>query len=123
LLRHFLRDAACAVVAFRAQWRTFFVIATAAAMGCNSSGRSSGRAELVGGFGGALAPLGDLDGDGNPDIAVGVPGNNDSAKDQGGVDVLFLRPTPPTPRRTASSRKGAASQGTSILSTISAARS
>ena len=38
----------------------------------------------------SVAPLGDLDGDGVPDIAVGAPGWNGAAKDSGGVWVHFL---------------------------------
>ena len=41
-------------------------------------------------FGSALAGIGDLDGDGAFDLAVGVPGNNDGGADRGGVWILFL---------------------------------
>jgi len=56
--------------------------------------------ETAGGFGGALdpldrfgtsvAPLGDLDGNGAPDVAVGALGDDDGATDQGAVWILLL---------------------------------
>jgi hypothetical protein len=41
-------------------------------------------------FGRAVAPLGDLDRDGVPDVAVGASWGNDAARASGGVWVLFL---------------------------------
>jgi hypothetical protein len=41
-------------------------------------------------FGGSVASLGDLDGDGVPDIAVGAPKDNDGSGDTGSVWILFL---------------------------------
>ena len=41
-------------------------------------------------FGGAVATLGDLDGDGITDIAVGAQGDNDGGTGKGAVWVLFL---------------------------------
>jgi hypothetical protein len=56
--------------------------------------------ETVGGFGGVLDPvdlfglsgssLGDLDGDGIGDLAVGAPDDDDGGTDQGAVWILFL---------------------------------
>ena len=56
--------------------------------------------ETTGGFGGVLDPsdhfgssvssLGDLDGDGNEDLAVGAYGDDDGGNSQGAVWVLFL---------------------------------
>jgi hypothetical protein len=56
--------------------------------------------ESTGGFGGALdagdelgfssCPLGDLDGDGVPDLAVGARFDDDGGADQGAVWILFL---------------------------------
>ncbi len=58
--------------------------------------------ETSGGFGGVLdqadifgrsvAPTGDLDGDGHPDLAVGAPFDDDGGLDQGAVWILFLNP-------------------------------
>jgi len=42
-------------------------------------------------FGTALAALGDLDGDGVGELAVGAPRHDDGGTDQGAVYVLFLR--------------------------------
>ncbi len=42
------------------------------------------------GFGSALAALGDLDGDGVPELAVGAPGNDGDGLDRGAVWVLFM---------------------------------
>ena len=56
--------------------------------------------ETAGGFGGVLdsndefgysaASLGDLDGDGNADLAVGAPNDDDGGTNQGAVWILFL---------------------------------
>ena len=44
-------------------------------------------------FGGKVVSLGDLDGDGVTDIAVGAPGDDDGRRtDRGAVWILFLRP-------------------------------
>jgi hypothetical protein len=55
-----------------------------------------------GGFGGVLAPgdffgasvtaLGDLDADGDPDLAVGAEGDNDGGNNQGAIWIVFLAP-------------------------------
>lgn len=44
-------------------------------------------------FGGALAVVGDLDGNGVPDLAVGAYGDDDGGPDQGAVYILFLTST------------------------------
>ncbi|RMD81168.1 MAG: hypothetical protein D6815_12450, partial [Candidatus Dadabacteria bacterium] len=41
-------------------------------------------------FGSAVTPLGDLDGDGVVDVAVGAPGDDDGGTDEGAVWILFL---------------------------------
>jgi hypothetical protein len=41
-------------------------------------------------FGAALAGIGDLDNNGIPDLAVGVPGDDNGGSDRGGVWILFL---------------------------------
>jgi len=41
-------------------------------------------------FGISLAPLGDLNNDGNPDLAVGAFGDDDGGSDHGAVYILFL---------------------------------
>ena len=43
-------------------------------------------------FGHSLATLGDLDGDGTPDLAVGADDTSDGGPRRGAVHVLFLRP-------------------------------
>jgi hypothetical protein len=43
-------------------------------------------------FGGSVAPLGDLDGDGLADLAVGAFGDETGGSDRGAVYVLFLAP-------------------------------
>src|SRR5688572_21368590 len=40
-------------------------------------------------FGSALAPLGDLDGNGTPDLAVGAPGDDRAGVDRGAMWILF----------------------------------
>lgn len=40
-------------------------------------------------YGSALAPLGDLNGDGTPDLAVGAPGDDRSGVERGAVWILF----------------------------------
>src|SRR5262245_6255073 len=43
-------------------------------------------------FGREVAALGDLDGDGVPDLAVGAPGDDDFSPNAGAVWILFMRP-------------------------------
>ncbi len=58
---------------------------------------SSDKGEFVGnlddgdGFGQAIAPLGDLNGDGFLDLAIGAPGDDDGGDDHGALWVLFLK--------------------------------
>jgi hypothetical protein len=56
------------------------------------SGRFDGTLAAGDGFGRALANLGDLNGGGVVDLAVGSPGGDEGAIDPGAVWVLFLRP-------------------------------
>jgi len=44
-------------------------------------------------FGAAVAGIGDLNNDGTPDLAVGVPGGDDGGTDRGEVWILFLNDT------------------------------
>lgn len=53
-------------------------------------GGFTGTLDDADGFGGALALLGDLDADGNPELAVGASGDDDGAPDAGAVWVLTL---------------------------------
>jgi len=43
-------------------------------------------------FGASIASLGDIDGDGLPDLAVGAPGDDDIGISHGTVWILFLKP-------------------------------
>jgi len=71
----------------------------------NSDGTVASERKLsatAGGFGGELdrfdlfgysvAPVGDLDGDGNPELAVGAAGDDDGATSEGAVWILSLAP-------------------------------
>ena len=54
------------------------------------AGRLDGNLEADDYFGAALAGIGDLDNNGIPDLAVGMPGNDNGGTDRGGVFILFL---------------------------------
>jgi hypothetical protein len=55
-----------------------------------TSGGFMGVLDMADNLGESVASLGDLDGDGNPDLAVGAPGDDDGDTDQGAVWILFL---------------------------------
>ncbi len=57
-----------------------------------SGGLAAGSLDASDYFGYSIAPLGDLDGDGAVDIAVGAPNDDDGAQNAGAVYVLFLHP-------------------------------
>jgi hypothetical protein len=56
-----------------------------------STGGFTGTLQAVDAFGSALAPLGDLNGDGVPDLAVAAPGDSDGGIGRGAIWILFLR--------------------------------
>jgi len=53
-------------------------------------GGYTGNLEDGDAFGSALASMGDLDGDGVPDLAVGTPGADDGGVDRGAVWILYM---------------------------------
>jgi len=56
----------------------------------NTAGGFDGNLKADDHFGAAIAGIGDLDNNGVPDLAVGVPGNDNGGADRGGVWILFL---------------------------------
>ena len=57
-----------------------------------SSGGFTGSLDTNDGFARFMAPIGDLDGDGVMDLAVGAYLDDDGGSDEGAVWILFLRP-------------------------------
>jgi hypothetical protein len=57
-----------------------------------TEGGFTGTLEPFDGFGRRLAALGDVDGDGVPDLAVGARGDGTGGQDRGAVWILFLHP-------------------------------
>jgi len=57
-----------------------------------SMGGFGGALDYLDGFGSGLANLGDVDGDGVVDVAVGAEGDDDGGEDTGAVWILFLAP-------------------------------
>jgi hypothetical protein len=55
-----------------------------------TSGGFTDVLESEGGFGTAMAGVGDLNNDGVPDLAVGVPGDDGSGAEQGAIWLLYL---------------------------------
>jgi len=56
----------------------------------DTSGGFTGELDDVDQLGFSLAALGDLDGDGNVDLATGAPGDDDGGSSRGAAWVLFL---------------------------------
>jgi hypothetical protein len=56
----------------------------------NNTGGFDGNLDADDHFGAAVAGIGDIDKNGVPDLAVGVPGDDKGGTDRGGVWILFL---------------------------------
>lgn len=56
----------------------------------DTAGNFGGNLSLGDQFGGAITELGDLEGDGVTDLAVGAPFDDDNGQDQGAVWILFM---------------------------------
>jgi hypothetical protein len=56
----------------------------------NSAGGFGGSLDADDNFGAAITGIGDLDNNGVPDLAVGMPGDDKGGEDRGGVWILFL---------------------------------
>lgn len=58
----------------------------------DTHGGFTGSLDFKDWFGYGVAELGDLDGDGTPDVAVGAPGDDVGALNGGAIWILFLNP-------------------------------